>query len=426
MDQSVPISSATLEAGSTRQAPISLQTRMVVLSYLAYFFYYFTRKHLGVATAALVREGYREDLIATAQTGYAVCYIIGQMLSGALGDRLGPRIALCSGMVLSAISSMAFGIFPFMGVLVIGTTLNGLFQGSGWSNSCKVISSWVGHAKRGRVMGVWMTCYILGSLAANATAGFLLKEYGWKHMFLFTGLTVLAIGTLQGLFLINRPEDKGFTVEREETEETSAGKPEGFMTMLRQPAVILLGLSYTGMKFVRYTFFVWLPYYLSSVIHLDDAKSAYVSNGFEVGGVIGLLIGGWFADRYFEKNRARLALVALIGMAIALGVYRGVSAQGHIGANVLSLASIGFFLYIADSIVSGTAAQDIGGAGSTASAAGIINGIGSTGQLFAGFLPIWLKNHYGWDSVFVAFIVLAILSCVAILPVARKRELKRV
>lgn len=62
---------------------------------------------------------------------------------------------------------------------------------------------------------------------------------------------------------------------------------------------------------------------------------------------------------------------------------------------------------------------------STASAAGIINGIGSTAQLFAGIVPIWLKNTWGWDAVFVSFIVLAVFSCLAVLPVERQRSLSK-
>jgi sugar phosphate permease len=199
----------------------------------------------------------------------------------------------------------------------------------------------------------------------------------------------------------------------------------GFMLMIRQPAVLLLGLAYTGLKFVRYTFFAWCPYYLASKVGLANDVSAYVSNGFEVGGVIGLAAGGWFGDRYFSSNRVRLALVALLGMIAAVLVFRMISQGGGVWGNVAGLAAIGFFLYIADSIVSGTAAQDIGGAESTASAAGIINGIGSTAQLFSGVVPIWLKNTWGWDAVFVSFIVLAGVSCLAVLPVARKQSLAK-
>lgn len=407
--------------------PLSLQTRMVVLTYLAYFFYYFTRKHLGVTTNALVKDGFSEELIATVQTGYGVCYAAGQFLSGALGDRIGPRIGLCVGMILSAVASIAFGIFPFVGVLVIALTANGLFQATGWPNCCKLVTLWVSDAKRGRVMGFWLTCYIFGSLVANFFAGYVLEAYGWKQVFLFTGIAVALVGVAQGLFLISKPEDAGYAFPARTPDQKAAEKHmgEGFMRMIREPAVLLLGFSYTGLKFVRYAFFAWLPYYLATGIGLSDSHSAYVSNGFEVGGVIGLLAGGFIADRYFAQNRCRMAFIALVGMVLALVAYRGFSISGGLWGNVAGLMTIGFFLYIADAIISGTAAQDIGGEGSAASAAGIINGIGSTAQIFAGFLPIFVKKHWGWSGVFVSFIALGVVSSLVLLPLALRKKVGR-
>lgn len=405
--------------------PVSLQTRMVLLSYLAYFFYYFTRKHLGVATPAMVESGFSDTTIGWVQTAYGVCYAIGQFLSGALGDRLGPRIALTFGMILSGIATLAFGIFPIMGVLVVCLSINGLFQSTGWPNACKVVSQWVGFRHRGRVMGIWMTCYIFGSMAANLVAGYVLGKSGWREVFLVTGAAVIVIGIVQGLFLINRPEDRGHRLERRVSATPEGSAKGGFMLMIRQPSILLLGACYTGLKFVRYSFFAWSPYYLASQIGMAKDSAAYVSNGFEVGGILGLAAGGWFGDRYFSNNRVRLALVALLGMIAAVLLYRVISAGGGIWGNAAGLGAIGFFLYIADSIVSGTAAQDIGGAESTASAAGIINGIGSTAQLFAGIVPIWLKNTWGWDAVFVSFIVLAVFSCLAVLPVALRTSLSK-
>lgn len=410
---------------SVAPPPLSLQTRMVLLSYFAYFFYYFTRKHLGVATPAMVEGGFSDITIGWVQTAYGVCYAIGQFLSGALGDRIGPRIALTAGMILSGIATLAFGIFPFIGVLVVALSINGLFQSTGWPNACKVVSQWVGFRHRGRVMGFWMTCYIFGSMLANVAAGYVLGNHGWREMFLVTGITVIVVGVVQGVFLINRPEDRGYGLERRSSGSAKSGSKGGFLLMIRQPEVLLLGLAYTGLKFVRYTFFAWCPYYLASKVGMANDSAAYVSNGFEVGGVVGLAAGGWFGDRFFRDNRVRVALVALLGMIAAVLVFRMISQGGGVWGNTIGLAAIGFFLYIADSIVSGTAAQDIGGAESTASAAGIINGIGSTAQLFAGIVPIWLKDRWGWDAVFVSFIALAAFSCLAVLPVAMRKSLAK-
>ena len=82
------------------------------------------------------------------------------------------------------------------------------------------------------------------------------------------------------------------------------------------------------------------------------------------------------------------------------------------------LASIGFFLYMAESILSGTAAQDIGGRKCAATATGVVNGIGSLGGALSGILPIWIQQEYGWDVMFMVFMVMALISMALLVPVA--------
>jgi OPA family sugar phosphate sensor protein UhpC-like MFS transporter len=423
----------------TTPPPLSLQTRIVVLTYLAYFFYYFTRKHLSVVTGSLVEEGFSLKLIGVVNTAYSVCYMLGQFASGALGDRKGPRLALFLGMCLSGIATAAFGLFPFTAVLAIGYSANGLFQSTGWPNTCKIVTAWVSEARRGRVMGFWLTCYIIGSMAATFFAGLVLERYGWREVFLVMGGVVILIGIIQGLFLINRPGDRGYSFPVGHPDSPAAAEPGvPFSKLLASPPVLLLGFSYFGLKYTRYTLFAWLPFYLEKVIKLPKFASAMASNGFEAGGIAGLILGGFVADRWFPQNRSRLALIALLGMILAVFAYRilsrgaggTVNLFGHpadllLVRNIVGVAVIGCFLYIADAIISGTAAQEVGGAENAASACGIVNGIGSIGQILSGILPVIIAEHYGWDAVFVSFIVFGFLSVAIILPLALKPSIPR-
>jgi len=149
-----------------------------------------------------------------------------------------------------------------------------------------------------------------------------------------------------------------------------------------------------------------------------------LSNAFEIGGVLGLLGGGILADKYFQKNKGRLAFFALLAMIGSLVFFRAF-AQSSFSLVIFSLAIVGAFLYIADSLISGTAAQDVGGAEGAASATGIVNGIGSLGGALSGILPVLIKEHYGWDGVFILFIALGVLAALLLIPVAMRKEIKK-
>ncbi|MFC4993824.1 MFS transporter [Rubritalea tangerina] len=400
----------------------SFQARIVILSFLSYFFYYYTRKNLGIATSSMIEEGFTEETIGWIQSGYGILYALGQFICGGLGDKLGARIMIFCGMALSAIASIAIGFFPLTLVLLIAWPLNGLFQSTGWSNNCKLIATWIPHDSRGRVMGIWSLCYVLGSISANVVCGYLVEHYNWKLSFLVTGFTVLSVAIIQGLFLINRPEQKGFTIQRRNGASAENASQKGnFKRMLTNPIILLYGGSYFSLKFIRYTFFIWLPFYFEKRLNYDTDVSAYSSNAFEVGGVIGLLCGGILADKVFSENRGRLAWLGLIALCAALFVFRNYAHSSYL-AVLFSLGAVGLFLYIADAQVSGTAAQDVAGADAAASATGIVNGLGSVGGALAGIVPIWIKQSYGWDGVFLLFIALTALAILLTFPVALRRQ----
>ena len=45
-------------------------------------------------------------------------------------------------------------------------------------------------------------------------AAFLHRVHGWCEIFLVTGIVVIIVGILQGVFLINRPEERSMQAER--------------------------------------------------------------------------------------------------------------------------------------------------------------------------------------------------------------------
>ena len=69
--------------------------------------------------------------------------------------------------------------------------------------------------------------------------------------------------------------------------------------------------------------------------------------------------------------------------------------------NLFVRALCGFFLFGPDAQVSATAAQDVGGPAGAATAAGIINGLGSSlGQILAGPLAPEKSANADWGTIF--------------------------
>ena len=122
-----------------------------------------------------------------------------------------------------------------------------------------------------------------------------------------------------------------------------------------------------------------MPYFLGKNYGLRGDDAGYVSTLFDLFGIAGCIAAGYLSDRYFNGRRARISFFFLVAMGASC-VLMYTLGQVTMTLFALSIALVGFTLYGPDALMTGAAAQDIGGRG-TALAAGIINGLGSVGAV---------------------------------------------
>ena len=65
--------------------------------------------------------------------------------------------------------------------------------------------------------------------------------------------------------------------------------------------------------------------------------------------------------------------------------------------------------------MSGAAAMDIGKNHGAALAAGLINGVGSAGQLLSPFAVAYVSGKYGWDALFELFVFVALIAALLLI-----------
>lgn len=400
------------------------RARIFAASWLSYFSYYFTRKNFSVAKKPMARElGLSTDALKWIDLASLTAYAIGQFVHGLLGDALGPRRLVALGMLTTAALSAAFGVSSLLGVFVLLWGLNGFVQASGWPGNGKLMASWWSARDRGPVMGAWSTCYQAGGLVATFVATWLLT-WGWRAAFVGPALWVAVVAGAFWLMVRDRPSQVGLP-----DPEVTAGisdaerkrlRREAWPLVLRNPRTWSLGLSYFCLKMIRYAFLYWLPFYLAEAYGYGDKKSGYVSMGFEAGGIPLVILAAWLADRVFGRRRIGVAAVSCLCLAGALALYKVIGSHG-VAWNVIGLALIGGTLFAADTLVSGSAAQDLGGPHAAGLACGVINGIGSIGGVAQGFVTVGVSQAYGWDALFSVFIGLAVAGALALLPFVRVR-----
>ncbi len=394
------------------------QVKILAATWIAYAGYYFCRKPFYVAKVGIAGALDLTSIdLAHLGTAYLAAYMVGQFSSAFFGRILGPRLLLLAGIMLSLVSTALFGVSNGFWTLMLLISMNGLAQGTGWPGCIGSLASWFRRDRRGTVLGFWSTCYQFGSLAATLFASFLLGMAGWRWSFFGGSIVLLAVWGIVLWLHPNRPEDVGLAPL--EGEEDSGSEPCAGMAKRTGLGwdrdviitILIMGMVYFCIKFLRYALWSWLPWFLNRNYGMTEAGAGYLSTIFDVCGFAGVIAGGFISDRVFRGRRALLSFIMLAMMTLSfLAMY-------HLGSrNLVAFAATiglaGFMLFGPDSLLSGVGAIDVGSRSGALTAAGIINGMGSIGPIFQEQIVGWMSNRYhdAIDPVIFMLLVMAAVS----------------
>ena len=320
-------------------------------------------------------------------TAFILAYTVGQFLSGWFGQRVGARRLLLGGMALSILAHGALGFANSTGTFVVFMVVNGLAQSTGWCGTVATMARWFRRSERGVVMGFWATCYQVGGVLAKGLAAWSIGALGYQYAFFTGSLVVVGVWVVVYFYQRNGPSDVGLE-EFEEAGESSGVAQDGWAGSTgwdrsTLTSVLLVGVFYFFVKFIRYAIDYWVPYLFHHHFGLDFAEAGYLSLLFDLFGVGGVIAIGYASDKWFGGRRARVSLLAVVGMVGACFVLATGGGES-VALFAFALGLVGFTLYGPDALMSGAAAIDIGTPRQAALAAGIINGMGSVGGALQG------------------------------------------
>lgn len=366
--------------------------RVLVATYFAYAGFYLTRKVFTLCKPQLASEFHVGiDRIAHIWTVYLIAYAGGQVLNSFIGRRWGPRVLLLGGFGASIAINLVFGLtdsyWTFLGFMFF----NGIAQAAGWPGCVGGVSQWLRKKERGTVMGFWSTNYLVGNILVKSIGGLLLAQYGaahgWRYAYFACTAAAFAIWWLVFLWQRDRPEDLGLAPivggEGDAGQIVAASTAERvglreYSRIALNPVILLLGASYFGIKFLRYSLDSWAPTFLQYQ-GMSASSGAFWSLWFDYAGLPGAILAGWLLDRWFRGRWPMLVTLMCVGMALA---YTGVSMLGT-SPHALALwyGAVGLMLYGPDTLLCGAVAVEVAGEVNAVAVAGIVNGIGSFGPI---------------------------------------------
>lgn len=329
------------------------QWRVLLAASLCYLFYYTGRQNFGWAI-----KGIREDLgLSNTQIGWIsgtglVCYGVGQIVSGQLGDRLGGRRLVTLGAILSCLfnwlTSFGRGFWP----LLVLWSLNNSAQSMGFAPASRLITNWWGYGERGKAFGIFNFAAGAASVLVFAAAIVVLGSLSWVWVFRLPVL-LLPIAALAFFGLVrDRPEELGFRSPSDRPgaavepvadgpQETAGGR---FRAVLGNRRFVIASVGFGFTNWARLGLLVWVPVHFLGEGWRQDPTGAWITLSLPVGMALGALAAGYGADRFLRADHPRL-IVLFLGLASATLLVTFLVSRDQRGLGVALLFLAGFFVF---------------------------------------------------------------------------------
>ena len=279
--------------------PISANIRrwaVVVLLFFGMVISYMDRGNMSIAAVPLMREfGFSSAQMGLLMSMFFWTYATFQIPAGHLIDRFGIRMIYAAGFLLWCVATATMGLARSFGELAALRLLLGLGEAISPLASMAFIKQNFKESEQGLPTSIYVAGLTLGPAIGALAGASLLDEFGWRHMFVVTGLAG-CIWLFPWLLLVpaQRPN--------EVVHPYVQGATPSLKGFLKTPVAWGLAGSVFFYSYYWYFFLSWVPTYLVLKHGMPNLKMGMIMAAPLAGMAAVNLCSGTIADFVIRRT----------------------------------------------------------------------------------------------------------------------------
>ena len=401
----------------------SVQQRRVLLGIVvAYSAAYLNRLNLSAALGSLMDAfGVSAAAAGLLQTAFAAVYAAGQLINGAVVDRISPVRHILLGIVGTGACNLLMGLCGSYPLFMVLCMANGAFQSMLWTPIvCLLALCFHTDEERGKANFICSFTIVFGHLGAWAISGALIEAVGWRLSFIVPAALMIPVA-FAVFFLLRRV--RGASAGRAQQE----GRPEEGARPARVSA--LQAFARTGFGFilvccvlsgfVRDGIVTWTPEILRGYMSGSGLSATAFSLIIPCVNALGILAGYWFR-RHSRNTRKTVGYILLICTAFCLLL--------PAGGGILSCALLMGFgcacQFGINPMLTTLIPLEYDRLGRTGLAAGLIDSFIYIGSALAGVVDGGIYEACGSGTLYLTWAVSALAGALAIFLAGRSKPLR--
>lgn len=292
------------------------------VSYLAV---YFARNILGAVTPRMIEGGFTTEYIGSVSSLYFIFYAIGQLINGAVGDKIKARYMISLGLIFAGASTVVFRSFSHLPQISrIAYAMTGFFLSMIYGPMTKVVAENTAPIYATRCSLGYEFASLIGSPVAGLAASFM----AWQSVFTLSSGVLFVMGGL--CFVVFMTLEKKGIVQYNRYDRPKSGQTGGISVLINHRIVKFTLISViTGI--IRTTVVFWLPTYISDYLGFSFEKSALI---FTVSTLV-ISLTTFIAIFIYERLGYNMDKTILLMFSVSALCFMGVYTAKHPWVNIV-------------------------------------------------------------------------------------------
>ena len=313
---------------------------LVALLWIVAFLNYFDRIMITSMRDPIVKE----FILSDAQFGlltsvFLWSYGILSPFGGFLADKYSrKKVIIFSVSVWSAVTLWT-GFTSSFEEMLVSRFFMGLSEACYIPAALALITDYHKGKTRSLATGLHMSGLYAG-LALGGLGGYIAELWGWRYGFHVFGI----FGILYSIVLLYYLKDvKHETTENEvkEAEKETISLLGSIKVLFKERSFLLLLFYFSILGTANWLVYGWLPTFLKEHFHLNLGEAGISATGYiQIGSFVGVILGGYFADKWFLKNKRSRVFMIIIGFTVGAPFLFLMSS-----ATVFAIAIIAMFFF---------------------------------------------------------------------------------
>jgi MFS family permease len=287
-----------------RGAPVVLG-----LLLLAYIFNFLDRQILGILAGSIIADLKLTDVEfgAIAGLAFALLYSVLGVPLAMLADRTSRSRVIAGALAVWSAFTALCGAATGFGQLFLFRLGVGVGEAGGVAPSYALIADYYPPERRARALAIFSLGIPLGLAGGTLIGAYLAAWINWRAAFVTMGVLGLILAPIMLVFVRDLPRPKV-------GKGSELALSQTFAIIARKPTFWLMAGAASCSSLAGYGLALWVPSVLERSFGLGlIERGQFLASILLLGGTLGVLAGGWLADRLGQGDRrwyARLPAIA--------------------------------------------------------------------------------------------------------------------